>query len=97
MADSGFRLAAYDVFGAEGDALASAEVEGGAARAKGLTHTEAFFIVLNTDTRQELEPLWNGLSEGGTIIQALAPSDFSPAYGMLTDRWGVTWIVGATS
>ena len=97
-ADNGFRLAAYDVFGADGPALASSGLGDDASpRAAGLTHTEPFFVVLNGDTREEITPLWHGLADSGTIIQALAPSEFSPAYGMVTDRYGVTWIFGAMS
>lgn len=97
IADNGIRLAAYDVFGtANQPGLASAGLNG-ARRADGLTHAEPFFVVLNGDTRDDITPLWNGLAEDGTIIQALAPSAWSPAYGMLTDRFGVTWIFGATS
>jgi PhnB protein len=96
VADNGVRLAAYDVYGAHGPALASADSTG-AARAQGLTHDEPFFLVLNGDTRDDIGPLWHKLAVGGTVIQALAPSAFSPAYGMLTDRYGVTWIFGAMS
>lgn len=30
-----------------------------------------------------------------TVIQALAPTPWGAPYGMLTDRFGVTWIAGA--
>ena len=30
------------------------------------------------------------------IAQSLARADWAPAYGMLTDRFGVTWILGVT-
>ena len=94
VADSGLRLAAYDVFGASASAGVASP---GARRADGLTHTEPFFVVLNGDTRDDIAPLWDGLAADGTVIQTLAPSAFSPAYGMLTDRYGVTWIFGAMS
>ena len=94
-ADNGFRLAAYDVFGATGDDTASPHAPGRAARrSAGLTHTESFFLLLNGDTLDELTMLWNKLADGGTVIQALAPAQWAPAYGMLTDRLGVTWIFG---
>jgi PhnB protein len=85
------------VFGADGPALASAGLAGSATRADGLTHTEPFFVVLNGETRDEIIPLWEKLRAGGTVIQPLAPSAWLPACGMLTDRYGVTWIVGAMS
>jgi PhnB protein len=35
------------------------------------------------------------LASSATILIQLAPAPFAPLYGMLTDRYGVTWIVGA--
>lgn len=94
-ADNGFRLAAYDVFGANGGGIATAAGPSQAAhRADQLTHTDSFFLLLNGDTLDELHDLWNKLADGATIIQALAPAPWAPAYGMLTDRFGVTWIFG---
>jgi PhnB protein len=94
-ADNGFRLAAYDVFGATDGGIAAPHASGRAAhRAIGLTHTESFFLLLNGDTLDELTTLWNKLSHGGTVIQALAPAQWAPAYGMLTDHFGITWIFG---
>lgn len=62
----------------------------------GLTHTEPFFVVLNGDTRADIAPLRDGLVKDGTVTRS-APSAWSPAYGMLTDRYDVTWIFAATS
>ena len=94
-AENGLRLAAYDVFGARGNGLAASGLERGATRAGGgLTHTESSFLLLNSDTLDEATALWEKLTVGGTVIQALAPADWAPAYGMLTDRFGVTWILG---
>ena len=96
-ADNGFRLAAYDVFGANGGGIATAEMSSPAVhRAAGLTHTDSFFLLLNGDTLDELEDQWNKLGDGATIIQPLAPAQWAPAYGMLSDRFGVTWIFGLT-
>jgi len=94
-AENGFRLAAYDVFGTSGGGLAAAGLPDASIRANGgLTHTESSFLLLNSETLEEATSLWNGLSDGATVIQALAPAEWAPAYGMLTDRFGVTWIFG---
>lgn len=93
-ADHGFRLAAYDVVGTSGGGLAGAGLDQASTRAGGLTHTESSFLLLNSETLDEATVLWEKLSDGGTVIQALAPADWAPAYGMLTDRFGVTWIFG---
>jgi PhnB protein len=41
----------------------------------------------------EISSYWQNLSEGATVLQPLAPSDWSPLYGMLKDRFGVTWVL----
>ncbi|MDE9367157.1 VOC family protein [Luteipulveratus sp. YIM 133132] len=92
--DDGLRLAAYDVLGATGGGLAAAGLPGAVGRADGLTHHESCFVLLTSETLEEARALWTDLSEGGTVIQALAPADWAPAYGMLTDRFGVTWVFG---
>ncbi len=94
-AENGVRVAAYDGFGASGGGPAAARLPHAATRAgEGLTHTESSFLLLNSETLDEATGLWEKLSDGATIIQALAPADWAPAYGMLTDRFGVTWIFG---
>lgn len=94
--DSGFRLAAYDVFGTTGGGPAADGLPGATARTAGLTHTESSFLLLNAETLDEATALWDRLSDGATVIQRLAPAGWAPAYGMLTDRFGVTWIFGVT-
>ena len=93
-AENGFRLAAYDVLGATGGGPAAAGLPDATTRAAGVTHTESAFLLLNAETLQEATELFDALSEGGTVVQALAPADWAPAYGMLTDRFGITWIFG---
>ncbi|MEJ2866492.1 VOC family protein [Actinomycetospora sp. OC33-EN08] len=92
VAENGFRIAAYDVFDATGRGLAGA----GRRRADSLVHDESLFVMLNGETLEEVTPFWKALAEGGTILQALAPTPWGTPYGMVTDRFGVTWIV-ATS
>jgi PhnB protein len=55
-----------------------------------------FYITLQGTTGDEIQPLWAALADSATtILTPLAPAPFAPLYGMLTDRFGVTWIVGA--
>ncbi|NVE01786.1 VOC family protein [Massilia sp. BJB1822] len=53
----------------------------------------AYFVSLRGDTADEISGYWGKLSHGATIIQPLAPSSWSPLYGMLKDRFGVTWVL----
>jgi PhnB protein len=39
--------------------------------------------------------VFDALSEGGTVSQALQPTFFSEAFGMCTDRFGTPWMVVA--
>lgn len=79
-APSGFRVMAYDV-----------------QSAKRFDHGEnAFYIALRGTDPEEIQGQWDGLAEGAAVLTPLAPAAFAPLYGMLTDRFGVTWIVDVT-
>jgi len=96
VGDSGFRVAVYDVFGGTGGGIAGSSAQA-ARRAGGLTHDESFFLLLNGDTIDEISVLWDKLAAGATVISALVTSQSpAPPYGMLTDRFGVSWIFGVT-
>ena len=53
----------------------------------------AFFAALVGESQEEIRTLWNALADGASIEHALAAAEWSPLYGMLKDRFGVTWIV----
>ena len=36
---------------------------------------------------------WEALSDGATVVEPFAASAWSAGFGMLTDRFGVTWVV----
>jgi PhnB protein len=96
IGDNGFRVAAYDVFGSTGDGIAGTSAQT-ARRAGGLTHDESFFLLLNGDTAEEISALWDSLAHGATVIASLVTAQSAgPSYGMLTDRFGITWIFGVT-
>lgn len=87
-ADNGFRVMAYDIPGRT-DGLG-----GSTHRAHGTTITDQpFFLSLRGESLDEVARHWTGLSEGAEILEPLAASAWSPGFGMLTDRFGVTWTV----
>jgi PhnB protein len=53
----------------------------------------AFFVSIRGDLDEEITALWEKLSEGAIIVQPLAPSGWAPLYGMLKDRFGITWVL----
>ncbi len=54
----------------------------------------AVYVSLRCDSAEEVTRAYEGLVEGARHVRTpLGPSAFSPLYGMLTDRFGVTWVV----
>jgi len=50
-------------------------------------------ISLSGDDDAELRGYWEKLSDGGTVIEPLAVAPWGDAFGMLTDKFGVRWLV----
>ena len=48
-------------------------------------------MTLQVKDAAEAERLFAALSDGGGVTMPLGPTFFSPAFGMLTDRFGVAW------
>ncbi|GAB2644237.1 VOC family protein [Gordonia jinhuaensis] len=55
----------------------------------------SFYLALHGDDPVATRYQWDRLIERGSVLTPLGPSAFAPLYGMLTDRYGVTWIVSA--
>ncbi len=53
----------------------------------------AFFVSVRGADADEVTAYWTKLSEGATVAVPLAPAPWAEAYGMLTDRFGVTWVL----
>ena len=48
-------------------------------------------LTLEYDTVEQAERAFAALAEGGRITMPLAPSFWAKTFGMLTDRFGVSW------
>lgn len=91
VADNGFRVMAYDVAGEQTPAAPGAP---STRRENGTTITEEpYFLSVRGESIDEVTPVWEGLAKGATVIEAFGPAQWAPAFGMLADRFGVTWIV----
>ncbi len=55
----------------------------------------SFFIALRGETVEEITAIWEKLAAGAVILTPLGPAPWAPdsAYGMLADRFGVTWVI----
>jgi PhnB protein len=52
-----------------------------------------FSISVNTGSKQEAERIFKGLSDGGTITMPLSKTFWSECFGMLTDKFGISWMI----
>lgn len=55
--------------------------------------TDSFFLSLRGESADEIAALWEKLAVGATVIVPLEPAQWAPLYGMLTDPFGITWVV----
>lgn len=55
------------------------------------TFTPANSIFIDCDTAEELEQLFNLLSEDGQVLMPLDNYGFSQRFGWVNDRFGVSW------
>jgi PhnB protein len=89
VAENGFHVMAYDVPGQGRPGPVPST-----RRENGLTLTDQpFFLSVRGDTVAEVAPVWDGLARGADVVEAFGPAAFAPGFGMLTDRFGVTWVV----
>lgn len=49
-------------------------------------------LSLNATEESELKNFFEKLSEGAHVIMPLAPTFWSPMFGMLTDKFGIHWM-----
>lgn len=91
VAENGFRVMAYDVPGPDAPVAQGAPTT---RRENGTTLTEEpFFLSVRGESVEEVGALWEALADGATVIEPYAPAQWAPAFGMLTDRFGITWIL----
>jgi PhnB protein len=50
-------------------------------------------LSIEVKTEAEAERAFNGLSKGGQVKMPLGKTFFSPRFGMVNDRFGVSWMV----
>jgi PhnB protein len=64
--------------------------DGGCSEATGFQGITLSIAVKNAE---EADRVWNALAEGGTVQMPIGKTFWSPRFGMLTDRFGVAWMV----
>jgi PhnB protein len=52
-----------------------------------------FTISLDADSEEEVKRIFNGLAKEGQVRFPLGPQFWATYFGMLTDQYGVTWML----
>ncbi len=71
----------------ESTVMASDGLNSGKADFKGVT------LSISMDDEAGVKRAFDALSAGGNVIQPLMKTFFSPAFGMVADKFGVPWMV----
>ena len=50
-------------------------------------------LSINTDSREEADRVFNGLSAGGKVIMPMDKTFWGAYFGMFTDKFGISWMV----
>jgi PhnB protein len=53
-----------------------------------------FQVCAESKDEAEVKRIYEALKEGGSVQMPLAPTFWSPLFGMCTDKFGVGWMVG---
>jgi PhnB protein len=64
---------------------------------KGQSNFQGVSLSINVTSVAEGERLFAALAEGGQVSMPFAKTFFSPGFGMLTDRFGVPWMIHVTA
>jgi len=62
-------------------------------RCQGKPSFQGFALSLTAANAAEAERLFNALGDGGQVQMPLGKTFFSPSFGMVADRFGVSWMV----
>jgi predicted 3-demethylubiquinone-9 3-methyltransferase (glyoxalase superfamily) len=55
------------------------------------TFTPSFSLFITCDTEEEINRLYENLSEGGEVLMLLDDYSFSKKFGWVVDKFGVSW------
>ncbi len=50
-------------------------------------------IVINADSREEADKLFNGLAAGGNVEVPISDSPWGTYFGMFRDKYGIEWMI----
>ena len=61
------------------------------------TEYSGFSLSLSVANENEADTAFSALADGGTVTMPMEKTFWSPKFGMLTDRFGVSWMVSVAA
>ena len=74
-------------------ALRATTVMASDCRCEGRASFQGFSLSLTVPNEAEAERLFAALADGGQVQMPLAKTFFSPRFGVVADRFGVSWMI----
>jgi PhnB protein len=62
-------------------------------RCEGQLNFQGFSLSLTASTEVEAERLFASMAEGGQVQMPLTKTFYSPCFGMVADRFGLSWMI----
>jgi PhnB protein len=62
-------------------------------RCQGQPKFEGFGLSISADNQEHAQKLFAALAEGGKVQMPMGKTFFSPAFGMVADQFGVSWMI----
>jgi PhnB protein len=62
-------------------------------RCQGKAAFQGFSLSISVKDESDAERFFSALSEGGEVMMPLAKTFYSPRFGMVTDRFGILWMI----
>ena len=53
-------------------------------------------LAIETDSKEEADKIFAGLSDGGTVTKPLYDEFWGAYFGMVNDKFGIQWMVSYT-
>lgn len=73
--------------------IGGTEVMASDGHCKGQPRFEGIALAHSVTSEEEAERLFAALSDGGQVQMPMAKTFFSPRFGMVADRFGVSWMI----
>lgn len=51
------------------------------------------WVTIGVNGTDEAQRIWDAFSEGGQVVMPLEKTFWSPAFGMVKDRFGIPWMI----